>query len=75
MKKLKKLAEAADLITDNTDGQQAEQVHKLRQMMKKNALAKKKQETTYVKAKRSKCLWLLGYQTIPTALKNNGVAT
>ena len=54
MKKLKRLAEAADLITDNTDGQQAEQVHKLKQMIKKNSLAKKKQETTYVKAKRSK---------------------
>ena len=52
MKKLKKLAEQADLITDNTGGAQAEQVMKLKQMVKKVEQGKKKQETTYVKAKR-----------------------
>lgn len=53
MKKLKKLAEQADLITDNTGGAQAEQVMKLKQMVKKVEQGKKKQETTYVKAKRA----------------------
>jgi Cu/Ag efflux protein CusF len=52
MKKLKKLSEQADLITDNKDGAQAEQIHKLKQMVKKVDMSKKKRETTYVKAKR-----------------------
>ena len=46
------MSEQADLITDNKDGNQAEQVLKLRQMMKKNNLSRKKEETKYVKAKR-----------------------
>ena len=54
MKKLKKLSEQADLITDNSNGAQAEQVHKLKQMVKKVDMSKKKKETTYVKAKRGK---------------------
>jgi len=53
MKKLKKLSEQADLITDNKDGAQAEQIHKLKQMVKKVDMSKKKRETTYVKAKRA----------------------
>jgi len=53
MKKLAKLSEQADLITDNTGGVQAEQVMKLKQMMKKADQSKKKQETTYVKAQRA----------------------
>lgn len=53
MKKLKKLSEQADLITDNSNGAQAEQIHKLKQMVKKVDLSKKKKETTYVKAKRA----------------------
>ena len=52
MKKLKKLSEQADLITDNSNGAQAEQIHKLKQMVKKVDMSKKKQETTYVKANR-----------------------
>jgi len=53
MRKLKKLAEQADLITDNSHGAQAEQILKLRQMVKKVDLSKKKEETTYVKANRA----------------------
>ena len=54
MKKLKKISQQADAITDNSEGQQPEQIHKLKQMMKKSAAAQKKPETTYVVAKRSK---------------------
>jgi len=52
MKKLKKISAQADAITDNAEGQQPEQIHKLKQMMKKSAAAQKKPETTYVVAKK-----------------------
>ena len=55
MKKLKKLSEQAEALGDDVDGGgQAEQVHKLKQMMKKVEQSKKKPETTYVVAKKSK---------------------
>lgn len=58
MKKLKKLSEQADLITDNKDGAQAEQILKLKQMMKKADLSKKKKDTVYVKAQRGIVLFV-----------------